>query len=298
MSTQVPLDADNRADNPQQDDLRDDGTHEIAPDLAYKRLGMVNVVFYGLPGAGDRQWVLIDAGLPKTAHLIAGAAAERFGEKARPAAIVMTHAHSDHAGSLLELAEQWDVPVYAHELEKPYLNGTASYPPPDPTVGGGMMSVMSTLFPRGPFDVGPRLRILSAEGSLPSMPGWSWLPTPGHTPGHVSLWRETDRALIAGDAFITTNQESAYAVATQKAEMHGPPMYYTQNWEQARASVQRLAVLDPELAVTGHGRAMRGLEMRTALHRLVQDFDRVAVPEHGHYTEHPIARLSLLTAES
>lgn len=119
------------------------------------------------------------------------------------------------------------------------------------------------------------------------MPGWRWLHTPGHTPGHVSFWRERDRTLVVGDAFVTTAQESAYAAAVQEPEMHGPPMYFTIDWEASRDSVRKLAALEPELVVTGHGRAMHGPEMRAALHQLARDFDRIAVPEHGHYVLHP-----------
>jgi glyoxylase-like metal-dependent hydrolase (beta-lactamase superfamily II) len=287
MQHQIPLDPAGRADSPQQDDARDDGTHEVAPDLAYQRLAIVNVAFYGAPGAGDRAWVLIDAGVMGTTGLIARAAEGRFGSGSRPAAIVMTHGHFDHVGALEALAERWEAPIYAHELESPYLDGRASYPPPDPTVGGGLMAALSRFYPRGPVNVSRWLRTLPPEGSVPGMPGWRWLHTPGHTPGHISLWRESDRTILAGDAFITTKQESAYAALTQETEMHGPPMYYTQNWQEARASVERLAALEPELAVTGHGRAMRGAEMRAALHALARDFDRVAVPEHGRYVEEP-----------
>jgi glyoxylase-like metal-dependent hydrolase (beta-lactamase superfamily II) len=200
---------------------------------------------------------------------------------------VLTHGHFDHVGALEDLAETWDVPVYAHELELPYLDGRSSYPPPDPTVGGGMLAVLSPFFPRGPINVGKRLRTLPADGSVPGMPGWRWIPTPGHTPGHVSFWRDRDRTIIAGDAFITTKQESVYAVAKQEPEMHGPPMYYTPDWEDARVSVCKLAALEPELAVTGHGRAMKGEDMRRALHQLADNFDEVAVPEHGRYVGHP-----------
>jgi glyoxylase-like metal-dependent hydrolase (beta-lactamase superfamily II) len=282
---QIPLDPAGRADDPQADAERDDGTHEIMPDLAYKRLAMVNVVFYGAPNAGEGNWVLIDAGMPKTAGMIAGAAEERFGKDARPAAILLTHGHVDHIGALEDLAERWNVPIYAHPLETPYLNGTSAYPPPDPTVGGGIMPAFSTLFPRGPFDVSRWLRTLPEDGSVPNMPGWRWIHTPGHTPGHVSFWREADRTIIAGDAFITTTQESAYAVAVQRTELHGPPMYFTPDWASARESVRKLAALEPHLVVTGHGRAMQGAEMRNALHLLARDFDRIAVPEHGRYVE-------------
>src|SRR5947209_4121014 len=83
-----------------------DRTHVIAPDLAYKRLAIVNVVFYGLPLARDREWVLIDAGIRGTAGLIRRAAEKRFGS--RPAAIILTHGHFDHVGALGDLAERWD----------------------------------------------------------------------------------------------------------------------------------------------------------------------------------------------
>ncbi len=93
--------------------------------------------------------------------------------------------------------------------------------------------------------------------------------------------------MIAGDAFITTAQESAYAVMTQQPEMHGPPMYFTPDWVAARRSVEQLAALNPETVITGHGPAMRGAEMREALHTLAEKFDEVAVPEHGRYVHQP-----------
>lgn len=256
-------------------------TQTIIDDIAYQRLAIVNVVYVGLPGSAD--WVLVDTGIPGSTGFIERAIEERFGEDARPRAIVMTHGHFDHVGALEELASKWDIPVYAHKAELPYLDGANSYPPPDPTVGGGLMSALSRFYPRGPVDVGQWLRPLPANASVPPLPGWQWIPTPGHTAGHISLWRESDRSLIAGDAFITTNQESAYAVATQDLEIQGPPMYFTPDWASAKISVHRLRELEPNFAVTGHGRAIHGPELREGLQLLDDHFDEVAVPEHGRY---------------
>jgi glyoxylase-like metal-dependent hydrolase (beta-lactamase superfamily II) len=287
MKKQIPVSKQARADSPELDHLRDDHTREVRLDLAYKRLAIVNIAFYGRRAEGPDGWVLIDTGIPGTTHLIVKAAEERFGKGARPKAIIMTHGHFDHVGALENLAEMWDAPVYAHPLEAPYLNGDASYPPGDPTVGGGMMAAMARFYPRGPVNVKKWLRLLPQDGTVPGMPGWRWIHTPGHTPGHISLWDEAQKTLIAGDAFVTTRQESVYAVALQKPEIHGPPAYYTQDWAEAKASVRTLSALEPDLVVSGHGVAMRGEEMKQALAQLASGFDTIAAPEHGKYLERP-----------
>jgi glyoxylase-like metal-dependent hydrolase (beta-lactamase superfamily II) len=188
--------------------------------------------------------------------------------------------------------------VYAHEQELPYLTGRRSYPPPDPAAAWGAMSLLSPLLPRGPFHFEDRVRPLPADGSVPGMQGWRWIHTPGHSAGHVSLFREADRTLIAGDAFVTTKNESVMAVIARRPMVHRPPAYFTPDWASARVSVQRLAALEPELAATGHGPPMRGPEMRRQLHALANDFDRVAVPRHGRNVgrplfEEPVPRLLL-----
>lgn len=280
MADQIPIDGSARAD------LAGDaqgGVHEVLADVAYQRLVLVNVVYLGSPMAGDRGWVLVDAGVAGAAGTIVRAAARRFGEDARPAAIVLTHAHFDHVGALATLAERWDVPIWAHRLELPYLDGSRAYPPPDASVGGGLMARLAPLYPRGPVDVRPRLRTLPEDGAVPGLAGWRWVHTPGHSEGHVSLWRPADRTLVSGDAVITTAQESAYAVLTQREELHGPPQYFTPDWASAHRSVERLASLEPEVLVSMHGRALRGPAMRHALHELAHRFTSVAVPAHGRY---------------
>ncbi|MDA9469338.1 MBL fold metallo-hydrolase [Bradyrhizobium sp. CCBAU 53415] len=278
--TQIPLSSAAEAEQAAFDFDRNDDTRQIVPDVAYRQLAIVNVIFVGFEGAGDGNWVLVDAGIPGSAYAIRSAAGARFGGQGRPACIVMTHAHFDHVGALETLANEWDVPVYAHHAEHPYLDGTRNYPPADPSVGGGLLALLSPLFPTRPVDVASRLYDLPVDHTVPFMQDWRWVPTPGHTPGHVSLWRERDRVLIAGDAFITTRQESVYAAMTQSPVMHGPPMYFTPDWASAKSSVRQLAALRPEVVVTGHGAAMQGSEMRSALDALAERFDEVAMPPH------------------
>ncbi len=244
---------------------------------------MVNL--YAVAGP-DGTWVLIDTGLYFQASRIRNWAARHFQGRA-PAAILLTHGHFDHIGSLKELAEFWNVPVYAHPLERPYLTGKSKYPPPDPTVGGGIFSALSFTYPRGPIDIDGRLRDLPDDNSVPGLPGWRWIPTPGHSPGHVSFFRDEDGVLIAGDAFVTTKQESFMAVATQRPELHGPPAYYTMDWEAAGLSVGRLAGLEPTVAACGHGLPLVGPQLDSALDYLATHFDDVARPVHGRYVRHP-----------
>ncbi|RKQ96909.1 metallo-beta-lactamase superfamily protein [Kushneria sinocarnis] len=258
--------------------LKSGDGHEVISDVYCLPDRIVNVYLVGAPGS--REWVLIDAGMPGSEERIRHAAEERFGADTPPRAIVLTHGHFDHVGAAVELAEHWDVPVYAHARELPYLTGRESYPGPWTDVGGGLISRLARFFPDQPVDLGERVRSLPEDGSIPPLPEWQWVPTPGHTPGHVSLFRPADRALIAGDAFVTVQQESLYKVFTQHRELSGPPRYFTVDWDAARASVGRLAALGPSVAMTGHGMAMAGDELNQRLNDLYLRFDELAVPRH------------------
>jgi glyoxylase-like metal-dependent hydrolase (beta-lactamase superfamily II) len=239
-------------------------------------------------GGSDDGWVLVDAGLPMSADAILRFAEERYGPDNPPEAILLTHCHFDHVGALKELAEHWHVPVYAHAYELPYITGRASYAPPDPWVGGGVMPLASHLYPRGPWDLGERVHRLPTDRHVPCLPGWQWIPTPGHSPGHVSYWREADGTLIVGDAFVTTRQESALSVLTQAQHVEGPPAYFTHDWQAAKASVRKLAALKPFIAATGHGTPMWGRRLRDQLKDLAARFDELAVPKHGRYAKEPV----------
>ncbi len=235
----------------------------------------------------DRGWVLLDAGLKTSYPKIKSLAAKLFGKDSRPDAIILTHAHFDHVGSLKSLAEQWDVPVLAHYLELPYLTGQSKYPPADPTTGGGMMVYSSWIYPRTGANVGTRAVPLAADGTISAMPGWRWIYTPGHSPGHVSFFREEDRCLIVGDAFVTTDQRKASYVASQRREMHGPPPYFTPDWPSSAASVKALAELKPAILATGHGRSFYGTRGLQSLQKLARQFHALAVPKQGRYVAEP-----------
>jgi glyoxylase-like metal-dependent hydrolase (beta-lactamase superfamily II) len=250
-------------------------------DGVYRMVTLMSNVFF-LEQSG--QWVLVDAGLPGYSAAIRREASRLFSTP--PAAILLTHGHFDHVGSVDVLSRAWRVPVYAHPLEMPYLTGRSAYPPPDPTVGGGTQSWFAPLMPRGPIDLGTRTRMLPPAGAVPVLDEWQWVATPGHTPGHVSFYRPSDGALVAGDAVVTTRQESTMHVLTQRERVWRPPAYFTTDWIAARRSVEQLALLEPNVLATGHGHAMYGEEMRTQLRDLAANFDRV-MPSHGRYVPYP-----------
>lgn len=254
---------------------------EVLPDLYCHTIQIVNII---LVGNADH-FVLVDAGMPHSAHEIISITNERFGENSRPKAIILTHGHFDHVGAIIELVKHWDVPVYAHELELPYLTGERSYPEPDPTVEGGMIAKMSPLFPNEAINLGSKVNQLPADGTVPQMPNFQWIHTPGHSPGHVSFFREKDRSLITGDAFITVKQDSLIKVFTQKEEICGPPRYLTTDWNEAKKSVTKLQALNPSVAITGHGQPVTGETLSKGLASLVRNFDEVAVPDYGKYVD-------------
>lgn len=254
---------------------------EVRNDVYYYTNQIVNVVMIGKPGSD--KWVLIDAGMPKCGEEIQKVAEERFGKGNKPAAIILTHGHFDHVGGLVHLIKEWKVPVYAHPLEFLYLIGEKRYPEPDTSVEGGLLAKISSIYPIEPINVSEVLQELPKNGGLPWLPDWKWIHVPGHSPGQIALFRESDRVLIAGDAFVTVKQDSLYKVLVQKTEVHGPPVYLTTNWEMAKDSVKKLAALKPQYAITGHGSAVEGKALEEGLNDLADNFEEKAIPSHGKF---------------
>ncbi len=248
---------------------------EVAPGVHGLRIAFVNVFGITHP---DGSWTLLDAAIPFSARWIERWAGRHY--SGPPDSIVLTHGHFDHASAAGELSQRWNVPVYAHALEFPYLTGKQQYPAPNLGAGGGIMPWLSTIFPKGPINLTGRLLELPREGeALEVLPGWQLLHTPGHTPGHVSFFRAGDRTLLVGDAFCTTKAESFFeASVAQAPELHGPPAYFTSDWNAARASVRKLAGLDAAIVAPGHGKPLAGEGIGEEVRRLAVRFEEIAVP--------------------
>jgi glyoxylase-like metal-dependent hydrolase (beta-lactamase superfamily II) len=257
--------------------------NSVAPgvtQLRIKRLFNVYFVDAGPPGA----WVLVDTGLPGSEAVIRAAAAERYGPESVPQVILLTHGHRDHSGSALALATGWRVPVLVHPLELPYLTGQALYPPPDPTVGG-FLAFVSRFFPRDLPDLRSVVQALPVDSeAVPFLPGWRWLPAPGHAPGQVVFFREADDTLLSGDGFATINVDSLVSVLLDAPEVSRGGTPFSYDWAAARASVQRLAALNPQALGCGHGPVIKGPAAAAGLHRLAATY---AAPPHGRYVPEP-----------
>ena len=113
---------------------------------------------------------------------------------------------------------------------------------------------------------------MPGDESVPHLPGWRWVHTPGHTTGHVSLFREEGHVLIAGDAIITVNQDRLADFVARPPVLHGPPVYFTPDWDAAVRSVRRLAGLDPKILATGHGQAAGGPDLPQRLRNFAARF--------------------------
>jgi glyoxylase-like metal-dependent hydrolase (beta-lactamase superfamily II) len=256
----------------------------LAPRVAFLQAGFSNVYFVGDSTAGNAaEWALVDTGVVGYGPQILAAAAARFGPESRPQAIYLTHGHYDQAGCARDLVAAWDVPVFVHPMELPYLTGKSDYPQKDPTVGGAM-GFLSRFFPSKTVDLRGRVSEPPESGALPGMAGWTAIHTPGHAPGHVSFWNAEERVLLAGDALATADLDSWRGMASQKHRISGPPSPFTYDWEQSRASVLRLAELRPAVLACAHGQPIASSGLTSELDRFAADF---RPPARGRYVENP-----------
>lgn len=262
-----------------------DSYTQVTPDVLVLEFRIVNACIVSNLDGDESKWVLVDTGLESSDEFIIKCAKEKFGEETRPEAIILTHGHFDHIGAVKKLLEYWDVPVYIHELELPYVTGKKDYPLADPQVDEGLVAKMSITFPHTSIDLGDAVKPLPKDGTIPHMPGWKYIHTPGHCEGHISLFKEVGKILIAADAFCTIKQESFFSVLIQKLKISGPPKYLTTDWDLAKKSVEKIVQLKPKIAIPGHGKPLEGEDLKEHLDKLLENFDEIAKPDEGKFVD-------------
>ncbi len=154
----------------------------------------------------------------------------------------LTHAHADHQGSSHEVCERLGIPLWCGELDAAAVEDGRIR---DRMPAHPINSVMFRLLAGPAHPVARRLH----EGE--ELAGFKVLDTPGHSAGHVSYWRESDRALICGDVF--TNIDTV----TGRPGLHEPKAFFTPDPVRNRESMRRLAELEPALICFGHGTPLR-----------------------------------------
>jgi glyoxylase-like metal-dependent hydrolase (beta-lactamase superfamily II) len=184
--------------------------------------------------------VLVDTGLPGRSAKIGKALHELRRTIGDVRTVLLTHHHPDHTGGLAEVRRRSGARVVAHEADVPYVTGVQRVVYRNPLLKLSSL-IMGTPEPSPVDDV------VTTDGYAP-LPGFTALHTPGHTAGHLSFL--LDRAggvLFAGDA-----------AAGKRGGVGSTPKMVSADLDQQAKSVARLAELDFEHAVFGHGRAVSG----------------------------------------
>ncbi len=187
--------------------------------------------------------MLFDAGVSSMAGAVAIAGA-RLGGITR---VVLGHSHADHRG----VAPALGVPVLCHadEVADAEGDGGEHYFKIDQLNRLGQM-----LFPKllASWDGGPvQISGTLAEGD--EIAGFKVIHLPGHAPGLIGLWRESDRFALASDCFYTLDPQTG-----MKGHARVPHAAFNWDTEMARASIRKLAALEPATAWVGHAEPLTG----------------------------------------
>jgi hydroxyacylglutathione hydrolase len=187
--------------------------------------------------------LLFDAGVRSMAKKLT-AAAQALGGITR---VILSHSHVDHRGGAPGLG----VPVWCHAAERRDAEGDAGMSYLDLSqLNPAARMILPRLWRR--WDSGP-VRITRTLEEGEEVAGFEVIHLPGHAPGEIALWRRSDRLALASDCFFTISIESG-----RKGAPRVPPPVLTQDPEQARASMVKLAALGPAAAWPGHGDPLLG----------------------------------------
>jgi hydroxyacylglutathione hydrolase len=155
----------------------------------------------------------------------------------------LTHVHPDHQGSSHAICEKLGIPLWCGKGDVPAMES------PGDVIAQNAPRLISRLQER--FWVGPPHPVARALSEGDEVAGFTVLETPGHTPGHVSYWREHDRVLIVGDVLVNMN------FITGITGLHEPLAFATPDPVRNRESARKLAELRPAVACFGHGPPLR-----------------------------------------
>jgi glyoxylase-like metal-dependent hydrolase (beta-lactamase superfamily II) len=157
--------------------------------------------------------------------------------------VALTHCHPDHQGSVKRICKTKGIPLACHEADVASMEGRAPMQPRN----------VATKFVQLAF-AGPAYSVQQILHDGDEIAGFRVIHTPGHTPGHVIYFRESDRVAIAGDVLRNINP------LTGKVGLDEPPAAFTQDREENRRSIRKLAQLRPSLVCFGHGPVLRDME--------------------------------------
>jgi hydroxyacylglutathione hydrolase len=206
---------------------------------------------------GEDGLVQFDAG-SKAMTKNAQAAAERLGGLKR---VVLGHAHADHRGT----APSMGVPVYCHPDEVADAEGDASIAP-YMDLSQLPFAPVRWIYPMllRRWD-GGAVQIAGTVSEGDEVAGFRVLHFPGHAPGLIGLWRESDRVAIVSDVVYLV--DSARLRPLPQGEASVPHPAWAWDHAKAKESVRKLAALEPAVVCTGHGRPLRGENLRETLER-------------------------------
>jgi glyoxylase-like metal-dependent hydrolase (beta-lactamase superfamily II) len=168
---------------------------------------------------------------------------------------VVTHMHMDHVGLAARAADTSGAAVVMHRLDAERMAHAAAHPEEEAEYRGVLLRRAGApdevqraveAARSGAQSLAPPVRVDvmldGMEGEVEGAPGWRWMWTPGHTAGHLSLYRPEDRVLIAGDA-VLPRITPTLGVNRQRSDPVG----------DYAGALDRLLALHPSLVLPGHG---------------------------------------------
>jgi hydroxyacylglutathione hydrolase len=218
--------------------------------------GAMNIYFLE-DGDGVVQFDAATKGMTKAAKR----AATQLGGLKR---VVLGHAHADHRGT----APFMEAPVFCHPDEVPYAESDAMIPAYQD------LSLLPVAWVRWiyPFLLrrwdGGAVKIAGTVAEGDEVAGFRVLHFPGHAPGLIGLWRESDRVALVSDVVYLV--DSARLKPLPEGEASVPHPAWAWDHQKAKESVRKLAALDPKVVGAGHEQPLRGESLRGTLERAAE----------------------------